>query len=434
MATFWDRIFRRHGLSNIEQLFVQNYENTAVWPSTAEQDTFTDSYTGNGDVFTVINKIIEPASRVPILHVDKDGEEKAISRTMDLISAPSPFMTLSDLIEQALGYYLIYGNMYLNALKPDGGLNMGKPVRLEFLPPPFTSIKVGGRLEPITGYEMEYAGSTLSFNVADVMHWKEFNPDWGDNFGVYGMSRLKPLIKSITASDSAYQSMVSAFQNQGATGILTVLGVKDSDGKLGQRSTSKQQLAALKNQFRPGGEHVGDKARSKIIATAKSVEWVPIGMSPVDMQILQSLGVSRGSIADAYNVPNQLLSGSQDKTYNNYQEAARSLWTNAIQPNLDALLMRLSNWLLPQMGEDGKLVADYSGVDVLQKNKKELVEWMVRASAFTRNEIREATGYDMLPVQEMDHVYIPFGEVPIDDQMPTMDETEKILRNDYRTQ
>ena len=226
--------------------------------------------------------------------------------------------------------------------------------------------------------------------------------------------------------------MVSAFKNQGAYGILTVLGVKDDDGKLTQRSTTKQQLSALKNQFKPGGNMVGDTNMGKIAATSKSVEWTPLGLSPIDLKILDSLGVTRGVIADAYNVPNQLLSGSRDRTYNNYQEAARSLWTNGIMPMLDGYLEILSQWLIPQFGEDGTLIADYNNVEVLQKNKKELIEWMVRANSFSRNEIRAAAGADPRTEPEMDKIYISMAEVPIDEQMPKMEDTEKFLTFDYR--
>jgi len=341
-------------------------------------------------------------------------------------------MSLPDFLEAGLAYYLMYGNAYLQALKTESGMNRGKPVRLEYLPPAYTTILTGSRLDPIRGYRVEYMGYELEFSIEDVMHWKEFNPDWGSNFGVYGMSRLKPIIKSVTASDSAYQSMVSAFKNQGAHGILTVLGVKDESGNFGGKPVTKQQLSSLKNQFKPGGNMVGDENRGKIAATTKEVKWTSLGLSPVDLKILDSLGVTRGVIADAYNVPNQLLSGSNDRTYNNYQEAARSLWTNAIMPLLDGYLEKLSNWLIPQMGESGIFKADYSGVEVLQKNKKELIEWMIRANSFSRNEIREAAGYDTRTEPEMDKIYISMGEVPIDDTIPGMDDTEKLLRFDYR--
>jgi phage portal protein BeeE len=226
---------------------------------------------------------------------------------------------------------------------------------------------------------------------------------------------------------------VSAFKNQGAHGILTVLGVKDEGGKFTQKVTTRKQIEELKAQFRPGGEYAGDENRGKIAATSKSVEWTNLGLSPVDLKILDSLGVTRGIIADAYGVPNQLLSGSTDRTYSNYMEAARSLWSNAIVPKLDSMLDKMGVWLIPQMGEKGFLQADYTNVDVLQRNKQELAQWMSQAEAFTKNEIREALGYDYMDTPEMDQVFVSLGKVPID-YSPNMDDTEKVLtgRRDYR--
>lgn len=429
--SLWSRIINRQGLGRVEALFVQNYGNTVVWPDDSN-DTFTDSYTGNADVYTVINKIIKPGSLVPLLHIDDKGEEIKNSKTLALLENPSPFYSMNDLLESILGSYLIYGNAFINVLRPEGGLNAGKPIRLEVLPPPYTYIKAGTRLDPIQGYILHYGGVETLFDINDVFHFKEYNPDWSDNYGIYGMSPLKPILKSIVASDSGYQSMVSAFKNQGAHGVLTILGESLDDERKVRRAVTQSQISIIKNQFKPGGEHVGDENRGKIVATTKEVKWTPLGLSPVDLKILESMGVTKGAIADALGVPSLLLNGSQDRTYENYNEAYKMLWTGAIQPRLDTLIDKMGKWLIPQMGETGYLVPDYSDIDVLQEDKKVKIEWMMNAKAFTKNEIREAAGFDRIDSPEMDEVYISMGDVSITDTIPT--DTEEILRNrrDYR--
>jgi hypothetical protein len=119
-------------------------------------------------------------------------------------------------------------------------------------------------------------------------------------------------------------------------------------------------------------------------------------------------------MSDAYNVPDQLFAGSQSKTYTNYKEAEQALWRNAIQPSLDAYLQGLSTWLAPKFGEDGNVLkADYSEVACLQTNKAEMVTWMIQARSFTKNEIREACGFEMLPDPAMDVIYESAGQMPL---------------------
>ena len=158
-------------------------------------------------------------------------------------------------------------------------------------------------------------------------------------------------------------------------------------------------------------------------------------MSVQDMSILQSIPISRGVIADAYNVPEVLLANSQGRTYSNYQEAMKALWNSAIIPNLDGLLNKLNDWLLPKMGEEGTmLVADYDDIPALQADKKEMVAWMVQAG-LTGDEIREALGYEPTGIENMNIPLVTMGMQRIDEVgfMPTnTEESLKRLIGDYR--
>jgi HK97 family phage portal protein len=246
------------------------------------------------------------------------------------------------------------------------------------------------------------------------------------------MSRLKPILKSVIASGSGYDSLVAAFQHQGAFGILTILG---EDGK--SEGVSKTQLSAIKNQYRE--DYTGAKNAGKIVVTNKKHEWTNFGMNVRELKIIEGLGVFKGAICDAYNVPAMLLSGSNDRTYNNYKEAQRALWTNAICPSLDAYLEKLSRWLAPKFGEIGHMLrADYSGIEVLQKNMTETISWMVNARSFTKNEIREAAGFESLNLPGMNEIFDTAGLLPVGQMgnMPDAPLTEDVLKalhiEDYR--
>jgi HK97 family phage portal protein len=432
---FWDKILSTFGRSRLSEMVTQYNMNRPVYPD-SKNTSYLAGYTGNGNVFSVINKITEPASKVRIEQVDIEGNPKP-GKSLELLKSPNPYMSQSEYIEAALSFYLIFGNSYTAGERPEYGLRAGKITRLDVLPPQWVDIIVGDFFNPIKGYQLEEGGMDRTYDFTEVCHVKDFNPDYKqDGSHLYGMSRLRPLLQAMTANTSAYDSMVSAFQNQGAYGVLTILGVRDNDGKYNDKVTTKEQLSKLGQDW--ARKYKGDSNRGELAVTNKSVEWTPFGLSVQDMSVLESIPISRGVICDAYNVPDILFAGSEGRTYDNFTEALKSLWQLAIMPNLDTFLEKLSAWLMPQMGEEGTYFrACYDEIAVLQEDIGKKVEWMVKAG-LTFNEIREAVGYEPLPFPNMDVPMISFGMVPISEvgEMPEAEDTEKMLKRigleDYR--
>lgn len=414
--------------NRLDEYVLRMLGNQAIYPE-SNADTYLRSYTQNGDVFTIINKITEPASTVPIFQVNENGDDVPNGRMLSLINNPNPWMSRSELIEAVMTFYLLFGNAYLSYQSVRNGLNAGIPLRLDPLPPQWMEMKIGTYLDPIAGWRFVLSSNPIDYLPGEILHWKEFNPDYSQSGTghLYGMSRLKPILKSVIGSSSSYDSLVSAFQHQGAFGILTILGEDGNTDKIG-----RAQLSAIQREY--ANKYTGSKNAGKIVVTKWDHKWTNFGMTVAELKILESLGMFRGAIADAYNVPNQLLSGSKDRTYNNYSEANRALWSNAIKPSVDGLMEKLTRWLAPLCKEPGhSLVADYSEIEALQKNKAEMVTWMVNGRVFTGNEIREACGYERMERPDMDEPIYTLMSAPA---MPQGDETEEILKRlkvpDYR--
>jgi HK97 family phage portal protein len=432
--TFWDNVNKLFGRSQLFDLVITNNANSAIYPDTKAK-YFTETYTQNNDVYSVIQKIVGPASRVPVFQVNKKTLKEQPGKALELLSKPNPFQSQTEFVQQALTTYEIYGECFVASEKPEFGLRAGKPVRLDSLPPQWVELKIGSFFEPIVGYELMLGANTVSYPFADVMQWKMLNPDFqlaGDH--LRGMSPLKPLLKAVAASSSGYDSMVAMFQNMGAYGLLTILGVKEEDGKYSNSPKTAEQLSQLEATFRR--KLTGTSKMGKIFATNKSVEWTPFGMSAVDMNILNSIVFSGGALYDAYGVPDILKSGSQSKTYLNYQEAQKALWNNVIVPTTDGFYSKLSNWLMPLLGEEDTIfLPNYDDIPALQEDKAKSVEWMVRAG-LTGNEIRLALGYDELPIENMNVPMVAMGLQRVDEVgvMPDIDMTEEAMKGlpDYR--
>ena len=400
LTEIWDIITRKEPNRFDEYLFKLLASN-AIYPDQS-MDSYLAAYTDNNDVFTIINKITEPGSGVPIFQYDANGEKVKNGRMISRLNKPNSYQSRSQFIEATLTFYYLFGNCFIAQESLDTGLNAGMPARLDCLPPQWMQIHLGSYFTPVSGYSFYPFASTsaIAYTPDKMFHWKEFNPDYSSSGGhLRGMSRLQPLLKSVTGSTEAYNSLVKAFQAQGMWGLLTML---DEDGK--SKTLNAEQKSELKNKFRR------DSKKGDLTILNSKAEYTKMGLTIVELEILKALGMFKGNLADAFNVPNQLLSGSQDRTYNNFKEADRSLWTKAICPSVDALLEGLSGWLAPKFNEDGDVLkADYSGVEALQTDVVAVVTAMVAAQSFTKNEIRIACKHPPLDFPGMDEPMVSIG-------------------------
>lgn len=404
LAEIWQKIIGKP--NPLDKLVYQMFGQNARYPE-VNSEFYLDSYCNLNDVFTVINKKNEPASTVPIYQYKPDGNINESGQMIARLNKPNPYQSRSQFIEAALTYFDIFGENFTAVETIDMGVNAGKPGRLDHLPPKYTEVIPGTVFNPVAGYSFLLLSDNgkPNYDSDQVLHWKEFNPDYDLNGGhLRGLSRMRGLIRSIIGTGEAYNSLVKAFQSQGMWGIVTML---EPESRAAINLT-KEQKSKLRSEFKK------DAKKGDLTISNAAVEYTKMGLTVVELEILKALSIYKGNLCDAYNVPSQLLSGSQDRTYNNYKEAEQSLWRNAIQPCLDAYLESLSNWLAPKFGEEGQVLkADYSNVSCLQTNKVELTQWMIQSQSFTRNEIREALGYEVLSDLGMDEILVSAGMMPI---------------------
>lgn len=433
----WDKLLSRFGKSRLYEVMFGGLSALPIY-SDQNNKTYLEGYTGNNDVYSVISKIVNPLKTIPVYLVDKDGNEIEPPKPSDvhplnLINQPNPFQVWPDFIEQFATDFLIFGNSYMGAMATENGVNAGIPQRIDILPPVWTEIVVGDFFNPIKGYKLTTSDREFDYNTELVLHLKNFNPDIKTNGShLHGMSKLKPLFKNLAISNSGHDSMVYAFQNMGAFGILSILGEDFGEGK-----TKAEQINASFKQ-----KYFNKKKTGEIVITGSDHKWTSFNLSPVDMQILEALSRSGMNIWDVYDVPTVLKAGSTDKTYSNYPEGMKILYQNNIMPFLDLLLVKISYWLLPKYGDKFagcKLKADYDGIIWLREDMAKILTAMRNAEVFTDNEIRGAVSWEASdPSENMyaDKVWKRAGSVLVDDinDAPDQNETEEILKGqkDYR--
>jgi len=418
-----------------------------TWQGADQRSFVDDGYVANDIVYSIIKLITDKAKIAPF-HVYKVVDEKAAKkykslaaqkdinlkeletlhkkayelytgdqRLNELLKYPNEEDCWSDLVEQWCGFKLITGNSFIYGKLIEAGNNQGKPFELFALPSQYMAIIANINVFPPTraGYQLYY-GQMWSFDTKEILHDKYFNPQWGVTGGqLYGQSPLRAAAKNLTRSNEAKTASVASFQNGGPAGVLFM-----NDERFDPTS-GQQQAQALKKAVSEKG---GSLNYNSIAVSGYKVDWKQIGLSPVELNIIESEKWDLKALCNIYGVPSQLLNDSDSKTYNNQREGEKALTLRCAIPLLNSLTENLNRKLNSDWGYKGtNLYVDYdlSVYGELEANKAEQTDWLNTAwwiSPKQKLDIMNIEVPDYIPKEELEKLYIPTGLQTIDQFQP----------------
>jgi len=424
-------------------------QGIVTWQGQNAQAYVRDGYQSNDIVYSIVKLITDKAKLAPF-HVYKIVDQTAAkrykslmkqpdkienwnevtqlhkkafelydgdSRLNELLRYPNEEDTWADLVEQWCGFKLLTGNSFIYAKMIEGGANDGKPFELYALPAQFMAIVADIEVFPPTrvGYQLYY-GKLWTFDTKEILHDKYFNPYWtvtGNE--LYGQSPLMAAARTLTRSNEAKTAAVASFQNGGPAGVLFM-----NDDRFDPTSGT-QQAQALKKSISEKG---GASNFNSIAVSGYKVDWKQIGLSPVELNIIESEKWDMKSLCNIYGVPSQLLNDADNKTYNNQREGEKALTLRCAIPLLDAIAEQLNRKLHSDWGYKGTNV--YVGYDIqvyqeLEANKAEQVAWLDAAwwiSPAQKMEIMGLKNPDYIPVEELQKLYVPSSLQTLDQFQP----------------
>lgn len=429
------------------QVAIQN--GIVTWQGQDAQAFVNDGYVKNDIVYSIIKLITDKAKLAPF-HVYKIVDEvsakryKSImkqpdkitnwqevnelhtkafeiytgdARLNELLKYPNEEDTWSDLVEQWCGFKLITGNSFIYAKLIEAGANQSKPYELFALPSQYMAIIANvNEFPPIrAGYQLYY-GQMWTFDPKEILHDKFYNPQWNSTGNqLYGQSPLRAAARTLTRSNEAKTASVAAFQNGGPAGVLFM-----NDDRFDPTSGT-QQAEALKTAISQKG---GSTNYNSIAVSGYKVDWKAIGLSPVELNIIESEKWDMKALCNIYGVPSQLLNDADNKTYNNQMEGEKALTLRCAIPLLDSLTDNLNRKLHTDWGYKNTNL--YVGYDMkvyqeLEANKSEQATWLDKAwwiSPAQKMEIMGIKVPDYIPNDEMEKLYVPSGLQPIDQFQP----------------
>ena len=421
---------------------------SAVYQSDSPQGYIDQGYMLNADVYSIIKRISKTAASCPfILHEIKSKSEatkyQAMSRMgnqkthelnkirnkaftqvtdapiMNVLANPNPNQSAYEFWEIYLGFKLLLGNGYIYGAGPDAGNNAKQFQELYILPAHLMQIVCGGIMEPVEGYKMMYRGSTQELPADRVMHGKNWTPDYsGPASHLYGLSPLRAASQVLGMSNDAVTASAKMFTNMGAQGVLYI----DNAGS----AMTKEQVALLSDSY--NDKYGGPNKAGTPIITSTKMGWQQIGMSPVDLNIIESQKMSQRQLCNIFGMSSSLLNDPDNKTFNNMEQAKKELITNAVLPELVSLRDDLNRWLLPAYNKTGKLYLDFD-ISVFPEMAEDLGTMATTLSKcywLTTNEKRSSYGLEPIVDPILDKILIPNNLMQVDDlnSVPEIDQLE----------
>jgi HK97 family phage portal protein len=331
---------------------------------------------------------------------------------LEVMENPNPLMTGRELRAEEYGYLLATGNSIEYAAVPGSGARATQPRQLWNIPSPCVKpVMSGDRLKPISGYAVTYNYQN-EIPISQITHVKYFNligenENYENSF--WGLSPFRSFTNQASQKRYADVAQGSLFANMGPSGII-------SGNRVGQGDRTPEltevQAGDMLDKFVQN--HTGVYNGGGIVVTPSDVKWQQIGLSPVDLQILEFNKDLERQIANILGYPSQLL--NPDGTLANSDSGDVRVVTNCILPLLrktdDIRTRKIREWY-----GDNSLVylSDTDVYPELEADKKELVGWMRSAGVFTQEEIRTALGYES--EYDPSKVLVPSNLVSLSDVM-----------------
>jgi len=337
-----------------------------------EQKLIDEGYGSNVTVYAIINKILTTSITVPLGVWDNRTEEYVTNgRVYDTFQQPATYrgelLSQDEWKEVALAYLLTTGNLYQ---QKDNLVDQRTADVLNIIP--------SGIIEPIVpnsyllknnGFKVTDKQSQFRIESDDLNHLKHINPtQYGLDY-LKGLSPLQAGLYSLTGSTDIQKAISVVVKNQGVKGILTNKGGRGQTNTRFSEDMAKAVKGAIKNMLS------GIDKFASTHVTSADLDYLQMGMSSADLQLIQSGVLTDRQLCNLYGLDSKLFNDVSSSSFNNVTEANKSMYQNAIIPNLTKLVGSYNEAIVKGINRvdntDFIIKVDTSAIEALQSNQKE---------------------------------------------------------------
>lgn len=324
---------------------------------------------------------------------------------LNVLRNPNPIDTEKTLKEGLLGYLQLTGNAYMYGANAGIGNNATKPVELWCIPSPCVQIVPGDRRNPVSGYKISYFAED-SIPKNKIMHIKYFNPvsDVDSANWLYGMSPLRSACRLMAQIESADIATGTLFRNMGPAGILS--GNDDVD------MVSEEVAIGIQDKFRQN--HMGVYNAGDIIVTPAKVTWQQIGVSPVDLKIIEAEGNFLQKLCAIYKYPKELITGSENVASQGWSD--KQLVTKSVMPLLRRLDDAITQYIQECYNDTSiEAVSDLQYFPELAEDREQQTKWLKDADWLSFDEKRAVQDYEEMENGLGKAVLVGSGKTTLED-------------------
>jgi len=370
-------------------------------PQWSEWDTaraIREGFKASAIVYMCVDKLMKAIASLPWSAFTKQGKEwepDEESPITQLLEHPNPFMGRQQVMERLTSHLYLGGNAMLSHI-----IVRGVPV--ELWPVDVAKVRyVPSRTEFIERYDYDRDGEPVPIKpeeVTHVMFTDPANPYWG-------MSPLQAAARVVDTDNEAVRWNKVAMQNR---------AVPDGVFAFKQMVTRDQWEEArilVKEQYE-------EKARAPWVMGG-GAEFHQMGLTPVEMDFIESRKLSREEIAAVYGVPLPLLGFYENATLANIETARKIFWGDTVKPVVEGIANALTRSIVPRFGADlstTMIAADFSEVEALREDfaAKIATAVQMRNMGIPLNTIIQRLELDIDPVPGGDVPLVPATMIPMD--------------------
>lgn len=431
LATNTVPINQRANLYN-EKTYAWLNDNQPIFWEDNPHNYIANGYQSNGDVYSCVDLILTKLAACPLLlYSVKDGKQqqvkkykailsgdvgkaelykaqtKALTETevpgiTKLINNPNSYQTTTEWLQQLAGFYLLTGNgyNYYNGLP-----GSKKWTEMHVLPSPLINIVSGGDHLPVKGYNIfnsiNFKDGIPDFPATNVSHLKRFNPQF-TTYGaqLYGQSPLRAYIMTLVRNKDSRIEQGKQVKNGGVSGMLSP--------KVGMPALDPKVKADLKQQIKEA--KTSSDLLSRIFVSGVPAEWLQFGLPSVELQLLESLGLDRIDICNAYHINPVLLGNMNASTESNVVQAYKQFIYNCVMTLGNTITDKLTRDICPPYETNNEklmLMFDYSVLPELAEDMAKIATALYTMYWISTNEKREFQGFGRSSDINSDKIIVP---------------------------
>lgn len=351
--------------------------------------------------FSVISWISKKAAKVPfvLFNESNQGEKERVkvNALLNLIERPNSYQSSFEFKYQAYGYLLATGSLYIYIPK----LSSGRWTEMHVIPSDYVQPIYDQRFTGPKSFILNDTGLTIS---AEEMLYV-FNPSLKfDQIGVgeSGHSPMQSLLTVLKKTEDIDTSDLATIQNGGLAGIIT--------DRSATEGISSEQQSIIENQLKV--KAYGPENKGKFLVTSGDVSFIPLGLSPIDLNLYQANMQVLRDICIVYHVPYIIF----DQTDSNasfgtaMKEARKMAYTDAILPLVEMICDSFNHYGIGGFGKNLVLDYDTNNIEELQIDAKLKAEQLSIEWWKTIGQKQRESGMEVDPKWE--NVYmIPSGLV-----------------------